>query len=381
MNPEEKQRVNDYTETSAFKALLLSEVHEAIFSSDKNYTITYWNKAAERIFGWTKEEALGKNSGELLKPELERSSRDRERSKLWDTGYWEGEVRYVRKDGTGFYADVNSTVLKDANGKDMGQVIVARDITEHKRAMEELKKYADKLAATNKELESYSYSISHDLRAPLRAMKGFSKFLLEDYADKLDEQAKEYIGRIVSGSDKMNEIIDDMLNLSTISRQEIQTQEIDLSAVSETVFNTLCQDDPAIEIEAIIEPEVKICGDFGLMKIAISNLIGNAWKYSSKTPDAKIEFGALEKAGQKVYFVRDNGVGFDMAFADKLFEPFRRFHTESEFPGTGIGLAIVKRVIEKHGGTVWAESAIGKGATFYFTCNLKPKNERSGDGE
>jgi PAS domain S-box-containing protein len=259
--------------------------------------------------------------------------------------------------------------LKNSDGEVMLWFGTNTDIAERKHLEDKLAQQVKELAAANKELESFSYSISHDLRAPLRAMKGFCNILLEDYNEKLDTQGQEYLRRITSSSDKMSELIDDILNLSKISRQEVISEEIDLSAIADAVVAMLRQDDPANTVEVDIARDLKTRGDSHLMSIALSNLIGNAWKYSSKTPGAKIEFGSAEKEGQKIYYIRDNGAGFNMNYADKLFEPFRRLHSDREFSGTGIGLAIVKRVIEKHKGAVWAESETGKGATFYFTLS------------
>jgi two-component system, chemotaxis family, CheB/CheR fusion protein len=230
-----------------------------------------------------------------------------------------------------------------------------------------LKHRADELAAANKELESFSYSVSHDLRAPLRAMKGFGSILLEDYANKLDGDGRDFLKRIVSSSDKMSGIIDDMLSLAKISRQEMNRVEINLTSIAGSIAEELRHAEPERNVNVLIAEDLKAHGDARLMKIALSNMLGNAWKYSKKTPDAEIEFAVKENNGERVYYVRDNGAGFDMAQAHRLFSPFQRLHSESQFPGTGIGLAIVNRVIQRHGGRIWAESKVGKGAAFYFT--------------
>jgi PAS domain S-box-containing protein len=269
------------------------------------------------------------------------------------------------------YYVISYNTVRSRQGEVIGAAVYVRDLTERKHMEDDLQSYTNELLIANKELESFSYSISHDLRAPLRAMKGFSDMLLVDYSEKLDTQAQEYIKRIINSSVKMSELIDDILSLSKVSRQEIVPQEINLSTIAETVVNVLHQGDPANKVEVVIEPDIKALGDARLMGIALSNLISNAWKYSSKTSDARIEFGTMKKDGQKVYYVRDNGAGFNMAYVERLFEPFRRLHTDREFPGTGIGLAIVKRVIQKHKGAIWAESETGKGATFYFTLLLE----------
>lgn len=302
----------------------------------------------------------------------------------WKGSIAKGESFYMEfplrgADGTYRMFLTRGVPMKNSDGQVMQWFGTNTDIAERKQLEEQLARQIKELASANKELESFSYSISHDLRAPLRAMKGFCNILQRDYNDKLDELAQEYLRRIIVSSDKMSELIDDILNLSKISRQEVISKEIDLSVIAETAVATLRQADPANTIKVVIARNLKTHGDSHLMSIALSNLLGNAWKYSSKTPGAKIEFGSIEKGGQKTYYVRDNGAGFNMKYANKLFEPFLRLHSDREFPGTGIGLAIVKRVVEKHSGTIWAESEIGKGATFYFTLsNYNDKKNKKG---
>jgi len=264
--------------------------------------------------------------------------------------------------------------------QEVEQKVVERTL-ELRQREEELMQRANDLAAANTELKTFSYSISHDLRAPLRAMKSFSSILLADFSDTLDAVGKDLLIRINSAADKMDELIDDMLSLSKISRQEMNLQQIDMSAIAGVVVNELRQAEPERKADMVIAQELKATGDARLIRVALSNLFGNAWKYTNKTPVAQIEFGAMEKAGKKVYFIRDNGVGFDMAQSHKLFTPFLRLHSENEFPGTGIGLAIVNRVIQRHGGCIWGKSEIGKGATFCFTlCSDKYnlQNKQSG---
>jgi light-regulated signal transduction histidine kinase (bacteriophytochrome) len=240
-----------------------------------------------------------------------------------------------------------------------------------------MQKTTDLLAA-NKELESFSYSVSHDLRGPLRTIKGFSDILLEDYGDKFDANGQEFMRRIKSGADKMNELIDDMLSLAKISRQEMNVEEIDLSAMVSAIIEELQQTEPQRSIETLIAQDIHGRADARLVNIVLSNLIGNAWKYSSKIPHAVIEFGTVEISGEKTYFIKDNGAGFDMTHAKRLFTPFQRLHSENEFPGTGIGLAIVSKVIQRHGGRIWPESEVGKGASFHFTLSVDKRKDGGG---
>lgn len=230
--------------------------------------------------------------------------------------------------------------------------------------MAERKKASDHLKASNQELMAFSYSVSHDLRAPLRSIYGFSQALMEDYSATLDEEGKDFLTRICNASSRMGELIDDMLKLSKISRDEITLEEVNLTAIAHEVISLLIQRNHAIQAAFEVEDGIVAKGDHKLLKIALENLISNAIKYSSKNKFAKIQFGKLKD--ENVFFVKDNGVGFDMQFSDKLFGAFQRLH-EGEFDGSGIGLATVKRIIMKHGGSIWAEAKVDEGATFYFT--------------
>jgi light-regulated signal transduction histidine kinase (bacteriophytochrome) len=226
---------------------------------------------------------------------------------------------------------------------------------------------ANELEQANKELEAFSYSVSHDLRAPLRAIDAFSTLLLEEYADGLDQRAGNYIRRIRAGIQKMSHLIDDLLNLSRVSRTTLRKEMIDLTALAHGVVTDLQNKDSARKVVFDITEGLCACGDAGLVTIVLVNLLGNAWKYSEKEAAARIALGYETKGKETVFYVRDNGVGFDMAHAEKLFTPFQRMHRDSEFEGTGIGLAIVHRIIFRHGGRIWAEAAPGAGATFFFT--------------
>lgn len=243
----------------------------------------------------------------------------------------------------------------------------ARQIKMHRDTLEEtVKLRTNELTASNKELEAFSYSVSHDLRAPLRAIDGFSQALIEDYGDKLDETAASYLKRVRKGAQKMGTLIDDLLQLSRVTRLEMKYARIDLSAMTEKIIQGLRTDEPKRDAEIFIAPDLTATGDAGLMQIMLQNLLGNAWKYSGKKNRSVIEFGSLKQDDELVYFIRDNGAGFDMRYVSKLFGAFQRLHTEDEFPGTGIGLATVQRIINRHGGRIWAEGAVGEGSCFYF---------------
>jgi len=246
------------------------------------------------------------------------------------------------------------------------QVAVA--ITRVKDA-QALRQQSDELLAVNNELEAFIYSVSHDLRAPLRTISGFVEILLEDYKDKFDPQGVSHLNRIFRGSEKMSRLIEDLLHLSRISRQQVVRTTIDLTAMAKTIFSELQEACPERRTEVLIAENLRTVADGRLTKLALTNLLQNAWKFTSKTQGARIEFNAFDQDKETVFFVKDNGAGFDPRFIDKMFLPFHRLHTEQEFEGTGIGLAIVERVIRRHGGSVWAEGEPGKGATIYFTLN------------
>jgi signal transduction histidine kinase len=241
--------------------------------------------------------------------------------------------------------------------------------------------YANReLEGANKELEAFSYSVSHDLRAPLRTIDGFSQILIEDYADKLDQEGEDYLGRVRVASQHMDNLIDDLLDLSRVSRGPLRREPVDLSAVATGIIDELRRSQPEREVEFVTEEGLTAFADANLLTVALENLLGNAWKFTSKQPQATIEFGSTPREGTEdhtSFFVRDNGVGFEMAYSEKLFGAFQRLHGSEEFEGTGIGLATVQRIVRRHGGRVWAEGEVGRGATFFFTLDGGHRQESS----
>lgn len=231
----------------------------------------------------------------------------------------------------------------------------------------ELKRKAAELAMINKELESFSYSVSHDLRAPLNRIDGFSQALMEEYQEKLDDVGRDYLARLRSSCRRMAHLIEDMLMLSRVTRADMVRANVELSMLAQSIAGELQRDHPQRQVELVITPGIRAEGDERLLKIALTNLLGNAWKFTGKKAQARIEFGAAAQDGRPVFFVRDNGAGFDMQHAEKLFGTFQRLHTNEDFPGTGVGLATVQRIIHRHGGQIWAEGRVGEGAVFYFT--------------
>jgi len=333
------------------------------------------NPAWPETLGWTVDELLAQPFLDFVHPE-DRPATMREAEKLAQGAVTISfENRYRCRDGTYRWVQWMAVPVVD------GALIyaVARDVTTAKaveaeslRLTAELEQRNAQLTALNHELEAFSYSVSHDLRAPLRAIDGFSQILLEDYADKVDSEGRDALQRVRTAAIGMGELIDALLALSRLSRVELRSERIDVSALAWTITNGLRELQPSRHAEFVIATDVAVDGDRTLLKAALENLLGNAWKYSNGRAETRIEFGTLDSGHETVYFVRDNGVGFDMAYVGKLFGAFQRLHRQSEFGGTGIGLATVQRIIHRHGGRVWAEGAVDHGATFYFTlpCSI-----------
>jgi PAS domain S-box-containing protein len=353
-----------------------------------NGRILFWNTGSEQMYGWTAEEALEKTTESLLKTEYPRAVEEI-KARVLAHGHWEGELVHTRKDGERLFIASNWVLHRDEHDKPKAILEVNNDITERKQAEKEIRRLneelemrvADRTAqlqAANKELEAFSYSVSHDLRAPLRHINGFSKALLEDYEDKLDQTAKGYLHEVRGASQEMAQLIDDVLQLARVSRSEMQQGFVNLTELARGVVAELQSRDAGRSVTVDIADGLCARCDKRLLRIVLTNLLGNAWKFTSKHKHPQIFFSATRDDGETRYLVRDNGAGFDMAYADKLFGAFQRLHTADEFEGTGIGLATVQRIVHRHGGRVWAEGAVNAGAAFYFTL---PDFKETGDGQ
>jgi PAS domain S-box-containing protein len=286
------------------------------------------------------------------------------------------ELDVIRADGKTVNCYIAASPLYDEASEVRGSLGVFLDLTERKQAEQEIlrlnsdlerrvRERTAQLEAINKELEAFSYSVSHDLRAPLRSIRGFSEVLLERYAGKLDTRGQEFLRRACESSQQMDRLIEDLLKLSRVSRSELQRRIVDLSTLAESIVSDLQQANPERIVKVDIAADLKAPGDARLLRIVLENLLRNAWKFTSRQPEGRIEFGWTGE--HAAFFIRDNGAGFDMTYATKLFGVFQRLHSVTEFPGTGVGLATVQRIINRHGGRVWAQAAVGQGATFYFT--------------
>jgi PAS domain S-box-containing protein len=372
-----RRRAEDRLRMSEARARgLLESAPDAVIIADSNGRILQVNAGTEDLFGHSRDRLVGQPV-ELLIPERFRANH---------IGYRNSYMRAPRTrsmgagadlfglhaDGTEIPVDISlGSVQIDSSNH---VVVSIRDASERHARVQEIKDLNDRLSrdnnelsAINKELEAFSYSVAHDLRAPLRAIDGFSQAVMEDYADRLDDQGRNYLNRIRDAAKRQGMLIDDLLNLSRITRMDVNIVDVNLAALASEIVETLRRAAPERPVEVQIAEGLSVRGDPRLLRIALDNLLGNAWKFTAGRSPARIEIGRIVEDGEPVFYVRDNGVGFDMAYADQLFRPFHRLHDAREFPGTGIGLATVQRVVHKHGGRIWAKSEPDKGATFYFT--------------
>jgi PAS domain S-box-containing protein len=359
-------------DTADLLAAIVNSSDDAIVGKTTDGVITTWNPAAERMYGYAAEEIVGQPITVLCPPDRVAEIQEILRKIGNDERVLYHESIRQRKDGTTFPVSVAISPVHDGRNRLIGASSIARDISERYRLQAELRLRTDDLEVAYRDLETFSYSVSHDLRAPLRALGALSSALLEDCGDSLNEVAIGYTKRIQAASERMTQLIDDLLNLARVSRAKIRLQVLDLGAEVAGIAAELQRQEPDRHVSFTIQQPALAMADPTLIRTVLQNLLDNAWKFTSGRDDAAIEFGMTPDgtAGSRFY-VRDNGAGFDNAYVGKLFKPFERLHDASEFPGTGVGLASVRQIVERHGGRTWADGTPGIGATFYFTLPAK----------
>jgi PAS domain S-box-containing protein len=370
---------------------IINFLPDATLVIDREGKVIAWNQAMEEMTGIRAAEMVGRGDYEYARPLycekrpilidlVLRPNKMEER--LYSLFERNGDTItaevFIPTFKGGTHLRGKARPLYDAHGKVVGAIESIRDITTRKAAEAEARKLAAELEervkertaqleTANRELEAFAYSVSHDLRAPLRAMSGFSHLLLEYYGETLDDQGRHYLQRMDQVSQRMGKLIDDLLSLSRLTRVEMRRERVNLSVMAREIAAELQEREPGRDVEFVVSERLIARGDAELLRVVLENLFGNAWKFTAKHPQARIEFGRLNQRGKLVYFVRDDGVGFDMAYVEKIFKAFQRLYPSNEFEGSGIGLATVERIITRHGGEVWAEGEVGKGASFYFT--------------
>jgi PAS domain S-box-containing protein len=330
-----------------------------------------------RLLGYSEKELMGKTWVELTHPDdlpVEEAN-----FKQMLGGVVKGFVmdkRFLRRNGKIRYVSLSMQCMRKDNGEVDCILALVQDITDRKQNEQAIVQLNERLRNANQDLEGFTSSVCHDLRAPLRAIDGFSQILAKEYVVTLDEKAKEYFGHIHTGVQQMTALIDDLMKLSRVGCAAVQRMSVDLGSLVLAIAEGLRRSEPQRAVDFVIQEQVTTSGDPNLLRVALENLLGNAWKYTSKHDKARIEFGVQDQDGQGVYFVRDDGAGFDMRSAERLFGVFQRMHPTSEFAGTGVGLATVARIIRAHGGRIWAEAEVERGATFFFTLlDQSPENE------
>lgn len=371
------ERRNVEREKSKLLNIIEKSMNEIFIFDAQTLKFVYANQGALDNTGYTMDEIMGLTPL-AIKPKFTHESFNKMLKPLLD----KVRDRYVfttthrRKDGSIYPVEIFLQITETGNERLF--LAIVNDITERRKAEQKIRELNEQLEqrvrdrtaqleSANRELEAFAYSVSHDLRAPLRGIDGWSLALFEDYQSQLDERAQQYIERVRSETQRMGHLIDDLLQLSRVTRTDMQMTEVNLSEVAETVVDRLKKEYPERQIDIHIQPDLKVRGDLALMEIVLTNLFNNAFKFTGKQPQARIEFGKIEIDGKTVCFIRDNGVGFDMAYSKNLFGAFQRMHKLSEFPGTGVGLATVQRIIHRHAGRIWADAKENQGATFYFT--------------
>lgn len=367
---------------------LIETTNTPIIGVDLECRVNVWNQAVAALTGLSAEKVIGTPFLEHVSEDDVSSVNTEMLSTLDGSDVLDFEFALLTASNERKDLIVNCAPRRNADGDIIGAIAVALDITARKEAdleirnlNENLEKRVEErtsqLRSAVSELESFSYSVSHDLRSPLRTIDGFSLALMQDYEDILDEDGRDFLHRIRNATQRMGNLIDDMLSLSRVGRAEMFIEPVSLTAIVSESASILRSEDSQRDVELIIQDDVVVTGDERLLGIVMDNLMRNAWKFTSRHDSARIEFGSTQVNGDTAYFVRDDGAGFDMEFVNKLFMPFQRLHGRDEFQGTGVGLATIKRIIDRHGGRVWAEAEVEKGATIYFTLNSQRQNQNA----
>ena len=359
-----------------------------VMARDLDDRIILWNTGMERMYGWLRTETLGQESHHVLRTVFP-IPLEQIKAALSRDGSWEGELIHTRKDGKKLTVASQWVLHRDKEGQPAAVLEVNTDITERKQAEQQVirmnteleqrvQERTSELTDANQELEAFTYSVAHDLRAPLRHIDAFTRIIFEDFFTQIPAEARHYLENIRKGSQNMSRLVDDLLNLARVSRQELQREAIPLGPLVQDVIADLHRDTENRDVEWRVKPLPTVISDPGLIKQVFANLLSNAVKYTRPRAHAFIEVGERELNGRPVLYVQDNGVGFSMKYSDKLFGVFQRLHRADEFEGTGVGLATVERIIRKHGGRIWAESEVDRGATFYFTFDGLTRSAHNG---
>jgi PAS domain S-box-containing protein len=361
-----------------FLASVVEQSEDAILTRTLDDVVMSWNRGAERLFGYGAAEAVGRKARELQLRELSEAEYQHVLERIRAASRVRFESRCTTKDGRTVYVFGTAGPMYDDDGRHIGEIVVARDVSELRKAREGLLQLNDdleqrvatrtaELETAYREAEALSYSIAHDLRAPLRAISGYAKILEEELAPVLPEQAQNYLDRMASNAVRLGTLIDALLSLQRLSRQPLARTPTRLNEAVDDAVNWLRGEQPGRDIDMAVENLGIAEVDPALIRLAFANLLSNAFKFTRGRSPARVTVGKLDRDGERVYFVQDNGAGFDMRFGDKLFGVFQRLHAESEYEGSGIGLASVHRIVQRHGGRIWAEGEVDRGATFYFT--------------
>jgi len=376
----ERKRAEEELRTANQKLKLhFEQTQMAVVEWDLDFRVVEWNPAAQTVFGFSREEAVGQHASFIVPETYRKHVHQVWRDLLTKTGGERSTNENVRKDGGGILCEWYNTPLVDGRGKVIGVASVVMDITERKLAEERIRVLnatlerrvearTRELQGANKELEAFSYSVSHDLKAPLRAVDGFLGIVVENYADRLDDKGRQMLGLIHDGVQRMGELIDELLEFSRMGRHPMEPSEIDMSTMAQEVFERLGALEPERKLRLDLRPLPPASGTRPMIRQVWANLIGNAIKFTKEREVAEIEIGAQDGGeGGPIYYVKDNGAGFDMRQVGRLFNVFQRLHSVEEFEGAGVGLAIVQRIVQRHGGRAWAEGEVKRGAAFYFT--------------